>query len=256
MMRKMKKLTLLFIGLTCFGQAAIAGTEELANVKKVLASVMPNAEPDSVMESAMPGIYEAVFGAQVVYLSSDGRYMIEGDVYDLKQRVNLTEDRRKGGRVKAVASIEKDSMIVFSPKGGKPKHSITAFTDIDCGYCRKLHEQINSYEDLGIEVRYAAYPRAGFGSKSFYKAEAVWCATDPRKTMTFAKSGATLEQLRAVEQVSGKDCKETIRKHMEVAKDVGVTGTPSLVMTNGKVIPGFVPPDRLLKILDSENNKI
>lgn len=252
----MKKLTLLFIALTCLGQAAIASTEDLDNVKKVLTSVMPNAEPDSVMESAMPGIYEAVFGAQVVYLSSDGRYMIEGDVYDLKQRVNLTEGLRKSGRVKAVNTIDKDSMIIFTPGDGKIKHSITTFTDIDCGYCRKLHEQVKEYNKLGIEIRYASYPRAGFGSKPFYKAEAVWCATDAKKAMTFAKSGAKLEQLRAIEQVKDKDCKELIRKHMEVAKEVGVTGTPSLVMSSGKVIPGFVAPAQLLKILDSDKDNI
>ena len=251
----MKKLAVIFMILACYGQIALADSQQLEQVRKVLSEIMPDATPDSVMESGIPGIFEIVVGVKVVYMSSDGRYMIEGDVFDLQNRVNLTENRRKGGRIKAMNMLDKDSMIVFPVKDGKPKHKLTVFTDIDCGYCRKLHEQIPGYADLGIEVSYVAYPRAGFGSKSFFKAEAVWCATDPKETMTFAKSGARLDQLREVEQVKGKDCKELIRKHMAVAKELGVSGTPALVLGNGRVIPGYVEPVRLIKILDAEKSR-
>lgn len=230
----------------------VAAANDLDTVKDTLGKLMPKATPDSVMESAIPGIYEAVFGANVIYVSGDGRYMVEGDLYDLQKRENLTENKRETGRMKAIGSIPHDTMIIFKPEDGKTKYVITAFTDIDCGYCRKLHEQIADYNKLGIEVHYLAYPRAGLNSASYYKAESVWCATNQQKAMTFAKSGAKLEQIKALEQVKDKDCKPIIREHMDVAKEVGVSGTPTLVMNNGKVLPGYVAPDRLIQYLDKE----
>ena len=181
--------------------------------------------------------------------------MIERDIYDLKRRVNLTEAKRQGGRAKTMNSIDEKSMIVFSPEKSKAKHVITAFTDIDCGYCRKLHDQVKDYNKLAIELRYLAYPRAGLQSKSYQKAVAVWCAVDRNKAMSFAKGGAKLAQLQQMTQVEDKTCKDSIKTHYEAARQIGVTGTPTLVMEDGSVLPGYVPPDRLIKILDSSSAK-
>ena len=255
-MKRLVILAALFItGLS--GQMALADNDnsELDKVKLVLKKLMPKADPDSVKQSAIPGLYEVVLGAHVVYVSTDGRYMMEGDMYDLKNRVNLTENKRQAGRVKALDDIKQDDMIVFKAAPGKVKHVITAFTDIDCGYCRKLHSQIKDYNARGIEVRYVSYPRAGKNSSSYVKAKYVWCAADRNKALTIAKGGAKLEQLKALKQVKGKDCGPEIDQDMKVANEVGVTGTPTLVMADGKVLPGYVPPAQLLKYLQDEDKK-
>jgi thiol:disulfide interchange protein DsbC len=177
--------------------------------------------------------------------------MIEGDVYDVEQRVNLTENVRQDGRKEALATLDEKNMIVFKPEDGETKYVITAFTDIDCGYCRKLHSQIKEYNDLGIEVHYAAFPRSGLKTPSYYKAVSVWCAKDRNKAMTFAKGGAKLDQLKQLAQVDNtKPCTDAIARQLGTARDVGVTGTPSLFMENGRMIPGYVPPKRLRKMLD------
>jgi len=238
-----------FAMLLCFSASAIADeNNDLAVITKVLATLMPNAQPDSVGDSVMPGMYEAVYGPQVLYISKDGRYIFEGDLYDLSTRTNLTEGKRRGGRAKVIDGLASKDMIIFSPK--EVKYTITAFTDIDCGYCRKLHKQMAEYNKLGIEFRYLAYPRSGVGSPSYLKALSVWCATDPQKAMSFAKEGAKLDQLEKLSQVEGKNCKDTILNHMAAAKQVGVTGTPTLVFDNGQVAPGYVEPKQLIQILD------
>lgn len=221
---------------------------DLAQVTKVLNALMPNAKVDSIADSVMPGIYEAVFGPQVIYISKNGRYILEGDLFDLTTRTNLTEGKRRVGRAKVVKNLDEKAMVVFSPK--KVKYTITAFTDIDCGYCRKMHKQMADYNKLGIEFRYLAYPRSGKGSPSYFKALSVWCAKDPQEAMSFAKGGAKLEQIQAIAQVKGKDCKNDILNHMAAARQVGVTGTPTLVFDNGQVAPGYVEPKRLIQILD------
>lgn len=252
----MKKSVLIALTLFVIAPFANAEDKDLATVTAALNALMPKVKADSVAKSAIPGMYEAVYGAQVVYISADGRFMIEGDLYDMQRRVNLTEEKRQLGRVKAMDTIDEDSMIVFKSTAGKAKYVITAFTDIDCGYCRKLHKEMKQYNDLGIEVRYVSYPRAGLKSPAYQKAVAVWCAKDRNEAMTEAKNGVKLDQLQKIEQVADKTCKDPIAEHMKVANAVGVSGTPTLVMEDGSVLPGYVPAQRLLKILEDSAKKI
>ena len=247
----MKKVLILVAFIMVSTQVVYAADADIEQVKKTLQMLMPSAKPDRISETPIPGLYEAIYGTQVVYMTKDGRYMIEGDVYDVQKRVNLTESVRTSGRQKALASLDKQNMIVFSPKDQKPKYVITTFTAIDCGYCRKLHAEIQKYNDLGIEVRYAAFPRSGLQTPSYFKAVAVWCAKDRNKAMTFAKGGAKLDQLQSLEQVKNtKPCTDAISKQLTVARDAGVTGTPSMFMESGQIIPGYVPADRLIKMLN------
>lgn len=213
---------------------------EVAKIKKALAKVIPNNKPDVVSPSAIPGIYEIVFGAQIMYMSADARYFVQGDVIDLKTRVNLTETTRTVQRKKLVKKMDESQMIVFNPKG-KVKHTISVFTDIDCGYCRKLHREMQTYLDKGIKIRYLSYPRSGPNTKSYFKAVTVWCSKDKQKAMTKSKAGENLPK---------KDCDNPVDEHMKMAEDFGVSGTPTIVLENGEVIPGYVPADRLEKIIN------
>jgi thiol:disulfide interchange protein DsbC len=231
---------MLFAGFTVASQAMAGEAEDVANIKKMLTVLMPQAQADSIKPAAFPGMYEAIYGPQIIYISADGRYMLEGDLYDLKKRINLTETKRNAGRAKLVASMDEKDMIIFSPPADKVKYTLSVFTDIDCGYCRKMHKQMKEYNELGIAFRYMAYPRSGVNTPSYYKAVSVWCAEDKKAALTQSKLGATLP--RAV-------CDNPVDEHMAAAKLVGVTGTPTLVLENGRVIPGYVEPKRLLNIL-------
>jgi thiol:disulfide interchange protein DsbC len=213
---------------------------DVANIKKVFAKIVPGETPEMISPSVMPNIYEVVYGSQVMYVSADGRYLIQGDLYDLNTRENLSENIRVGQRLKVVQDIDPASTIIFKPKG-KSKHVLTVFTDIDCGYCRKLHNQMNQYLAAGIEVRYLAFPRSGVNTKSYYKAVSVWCADDRQAAMTDAKNGGNPPR---------KECDNPVQEHMQLAEQFGVSGTPTLVLDNGEVIPGYIPPDRLAKMLN------
>jgi thiol:disulfide interchange protein DsbC len=253
----MKKFWLtpqIFLITTLVGVPVANAEEEkgLETVKAAINSLHLRDKPEKITKSVIPGMYEVVVGQYVLYVSADGRYMLQGDLYDVHKRVNLTDEIRQEGRVKAMKALDSDSLIVFSPKSDKVKYTITAFTDVDCGYCRKLHKEIKEYNALGIAVRYASYPRAGVNSPSYYKAAAVWCAVDRNKAMTMAKNGATLEQLKGLEQVKGKTCDDSIQQQMKIANLVGVTGTPTLVMQDGSVLPGYLPPKQLLQALDED----
>lgn len=251
-MKAVIKHGFLIVALLLTVPPTIAADAEVEQVKSTLKKLMPGANPDSIQLSPIPGIYEVVYGSQVIYMTKDAAYMIEGDIYDVKKKVNLTENVRQSGRKEALAALDEKYMIVFKPKTNPAKYVITAFTDIDCGYCRKLHSQIKQYNDLGIEVRYASFPRSGLKTPSYFKAVAVWCAKDRNKAMTIAKGGAKLDQLEKLDQVENtKPCTDAIARQLATAHEVGVTGTPSLFMENGQMIPGYVPPEQLRKMLDA-----
>ncbi len=193
----------------------------------------------SVSQSVIPGVYEVVVPPKVFYLTADGRYLIAGDLIDLESRVNLSAEVRSVARVDAIKALDESTMIVFAPK--EVKHTITVFTDIDCGYCRKLHSEMDAYNKLGIKVRYMAYPRAGVGSPSFDKAVSVWCADDKAKAMTMAKTGGN---------VPAKTCDNPVAKQFELGQELGVNGTPALMLENGQIYPGYAPADKLITVLE------
>ncbi len=216
--------------------------QDVDNVRQLFAKIIPGEQPESIRPAAVPGMYEVVFGAQVMYVSGDGRYIFQGDLIDLKARENLTETARAKQRAKLLKVVNEDDMIIFTPKNGEVKYRVNVFTDIDCGYCRKLHRQIDEYLAEGIEIRYLAFPRSGVNTKSYYKAVTVWCSEDRLQAMTEAKAGKKQPRI---------DCDNPVRAQLELGDRFGVTGTPTLVLENGDVIPGYVPPKRLLGILRS-----
>ena len=233
-MHTSKKLLLSLLALLCSGTVLADRAAEEAAIRKALSEH----KLDSVSPAAIPGMYEVVVGTDVVYVSADGRYMMQGDLVDIQSRSNLTEPKRRDAQRAIMDSISNDKMIVYSPK--ETKYKVTVFTDIDCGYCRKLHKEIDQYLDEGIEVRYLMYPRAGRDSESYRKAVAVWCSKDRNASLTASKAGKAVEM---------KTCDNPIDEHMQLASRLGLRGTPLIVLQDGKIQPGYVPAKQLALLL-------
>jgi len=231
--------SLLACTLAVFALAGMAATPDDA-LRARLAKVFPDNKIGDVRKTPMPGVYEVSIGGEIGYVTEDGKYLLHGDLIDLASQKNLTEDRRGGLRKKLLAQVGEENMIIFSPK--KPKHTITVFTDIDCGYCRLMHKEIKGYNEQGIAVRYMFFPRAGLNTDSSRKADAVWCAKDRREALTKAKAGETLPN---------RDCKSPVAAHYQAGLDIGVRGTPAIVTETGQMIPGYRPPAEMRKALDN-----
>ena len=213
-----------------------------AAITRQLEKIMPTATIEGIQPLTTTGLFEAIINGEIVYFSADGKYVFQGDVIDLTSRENITENKRISLRKSTLASLDEKELIVYSPK--KVKHTLTIFTDIDCGYCRKLHNEMAEYNDLGIEIRYMAFPRAGLNSESFDKAEAVWCSDDPKQAMTDAKNGFDIND--------SKSCKSPIEAQYKLGRRLGVSGTPAIFLESGEMLPGYIPPKKLIAILDEE----
>lgn len=217
----------------------MAENEVPESLTKALKDLTPET-PTSVKETPVKGLYEVLVGGEVVYLNADASYLIRGEMIDLKNKVNLTDLTLNGERKKLMDSLPDSDTVMFKPKGDT-KHTITVFTDIDCPYCVKLHQEMDAYHEAGIAVRYALYPRAGFGSSSYDKLQNVWCADDQNVAMTQSKSGQKIET---------KACDNPIKEHVALAQKLGVTGTPAIVLEGGQLLPGYRPAKALAPILD------
>lgn len=233
----MKIGAILALGALAISSLPAAADE--AAVRQSMAKLIPTLPLKQVVLSPVAGIYEVTAGPHVFYVSEDGRYLLRGNLIDVNTRENLTEVKLGQVRKEALKNLSEDQMVVFSPEN--PKHTITVFTDIDCGYCRKLHSQIDDYMKEGIKVRYLLFPRAGVDSASYKKAVNVWCAADRKQALTDAKAGKNIPELT---------CDNPVKEHMALGELMGVTGTPTMVLEDGNVLPGYVPPKRMAEYLD------
>jgi thiol:disulfide interchange protein DsbC len=208
-----------------------------ADVRARVVAKLPGATPNDVAYSPVPGLYEVTLGGLITYVSEDGKYLISGNVYDLDTQMNLTASRRNAARAKALAAVSESQMIVFGPSNAKM--TVTVFTDVDCGFCRKFHQQVADVNKAGVRVRYMMYPRTGPGTESWKKAEQVWCSTDRRDALTRAKKGEPLKT---------RSCGDAaIKTQYELGSDLGVEGTPAIFTQNGDYIGGFMTPDELVQ---------
>ncbi|MGD2006413.1 MAG: thioredoxin fold domain-containing protein [Pseudomonadales bacterium] len=188
------------------------------------------------------GLFQVVLASgERLYTVEDGRFLLTGDLYEVSENeiVNLTEMQRNGERLAAIEALNPDDIISFAPTG-ETKKVVYAFTDIDCGYCRKLHDEVQDYTDLGIEIRYLAFPRAGVGSASFQKYVSAFCAADNKQSLTDAKAGREIPTL---------NCENPVAAQYELGRMLGVSGTPSLVLDSGQMVPGYVPAADLARQL-------
>jgi thiol:disulfide interchange protein DsbC len=220
-----------------------ASARPAADPRVELAAKIPGAKPEDLRATPVPGIFELTHGADISYVSADAKYIFSGDLYRVAEGndfPNLTEERRHDLRAKLLSTVPEAEMIIFGPKN--PKYTITVFTDVDCPWCRRLHSQMADYNRLGIRVRYMAWPRTAPKSESWLKAESVWCAKN---------RGDALAKAIAGESVPAASCPDPVQRHHELGRQLGVTGTPGIVLADGELVPGYVPPDELLQHLQA-----
>jgi thiol:disulfide interchange protein DsbC len=204
-----------------------------------VASHISGAHPEELRATPVPGLWELTRGTDIAYVTADGKYAFSGDLIELGTNNNLTENHRRDLRLKAIAAYPESQMLVFGPHD--PKYTVTVFTDVDCPYCRKLHSQIADYNHLGIRVRYLFYPRTGPNTTSWTKAEQVWCSTDRNEALTRAKLG---EELKAK-----ASCDNPVARSYAHGQDFAIEGTPAILLPNGEMLSGYLPPDALMQRL-------
>ena len=229
-------LCLLFFSTAVLSNDEEDSLKEIDLILQTLLEVFPGANDYSLDDSLVDGLYAVSIGSEVIYISKDAKFLIRGEIFDLQNSINLTEEKRILGRLDVMQGLDEQTMIIYEPD--QIKHTVTIFTDIDCGYCRKFHQQIDDYLDLGIRVRYLSFPRTGPDTESWKKAEAVWCNKDRSGSLDSAKQG---------KKVDADTCPGTpVEAHYNLGSVFNISGTPTIVTDKGKIIVGYLPPESLL----------
>ena len=236
------KFKLLINSLLIFSLTILSDEYE---IKEKISSILPpGTQIESIEQSDFPDIYKVYYGdIQPLYVSKDGKYFLYGDMFQISSSkiINLTATDITKRRMQLMKDIGKDELISFLSKN--ESYSVTVFTDVDCGYCRKLHNQIEEYNKLGITINYAAFPRSGLGTDSFTKMVNAWCSDNTKLSLTRLKNN---------KEVDVNFCdNQPVSKHYAIGKKLGVTGTPAIFSTEGILIPGYLSPEDLLTKLKS-----
>lgn len=220
---------------------SLVHADEISKLKAELQKQLPDMQLQSLTPVGQTGLYEAVIDDRIYYFTADGQYLLQGDILALESRENITEARRLEVKKALLERVNEDEMIIFAAK--KPDYAVTIFTDVDCGYCRELHRQVKDYNDLGITIRYMAFPRAGAESESANKLIEVWCAKDQQKAMTDAKAQREVNKTSLCED-------NPVAEQFEIGGKLGVRGTPAIFLEDGQMLPGYLPPKKLREVLD------
>lgn len=228
------------IALFCsFASAHAATTEE--KLKSALQSAFPGMSVESIQPTSLPGLYEVTAGGTIFYSDATAQHVVYGDMLSIKGQnnvVNLTEEKRKQTRLALLKTIPEKTMIIYP--ANKPRYQVTVFTDIDCGYCRKFHQDIPELNRQGVTVRYIAFPREGKKSATYNKMVSIWCSADKQTALNEAKKGGN---------VTAGSCNHPIDDHMRIVQKLELHGTPTMILSNGTILPGYLPPATLLEQL-------
>ncbi len=229
---------LLYMPLLLSAFNAVADEQVEARLIESMQQVFPGIDISHVKSTPIDNIYEVMMGPDVVYMTGDARFVLKGDLIDMQERRNLSEDVRSQARVDLLNNIPENEYIEFASKDSKD--TIYVFTDVDCGYCRKLHRDVTELNEKGITVRYLAYPRGGIRSSTYKQMTNIWCAEDRPQALTDAKNGRPTK---------ARKCDNPVANQYALGKKMGVRGTPAIFLESGRALPGYLPPDELLKAL-------
>lgn len=218
--------------------------KETAAVASYLKKVISSGDIGTPEKTAVPSMLQVKLGNDYAYLSDDGRYLFTGELIDLKTQKNLTRERKAKDTLALLKQFPEQDKIVFSAKD-EEKASITVFTDTSCPYCRKLHSEMPALQKAGVTVKYIAFPRAGLQGAAYETMKSVWCSEDRQKALSIAKS------THSSSSSNKKDCEagKAVDTGYELGKQIGITGTPAIILSNGELISGYVPQKQLLRRL-------
>lgn len=246
----MKRLSTLLLGVLLgaglAGSIAVLADQAQSTdaIKDKIAKTL-GIDRDHIRPSPMPGWYEVQKAHEFAYVSSDGKYAMEGELMNLDTGEQLTEERRRADRLQALKELGSDNMVIFAPRPPiAAKYVVTVFTDLDCPYCRKLHSQMAEYNARGIAFRYVFFPRHGINSPTYFQEISVWCSPDRQAALTKAKLG---------DSIPARKCDNPVAREYQLALDLGIRGTPGLILPDGTLYPGYLSPDELVEELTRQD---
>lgn len=237
--------TLLSANAAAQTNAGEVAPEVAERILTTLNEARPDFEYREVETTPIEGLYQVrVVHGPLLYVDASGEYFVAGEMFQALpgQFVNLAELSFTKERARLIAAVPEEDMIVFAPED--PKAVVTVFTDVDCGYCRRLHSEMQQYHDKGIAVRYLAFPRQGPVGPTADKMVSAWCSADRQKSLTDLKNGKNIRNNLCSDH--------PVTQQFELGAEVGIRGTPAIILADGSLVSGYRSAEELATILGLE----
>ena len=237
--------SLIFVSVLAFSQELgdFSPDNKLILIKSNLNKINKNWDIIFIEKSPLKDFYRVnISGGKVIYYSDSSGYFFEGDLFNssTKEIINITVVNAKERRKELISKIDIKSTVVYKPKG-EIKAVVYAFMDVDCGACRDLHKQIITMNELGIEIRYLAYPRSGLYSETYQKMTTAWCSKNRKKS---------IDGLMINKRSSLNLCKDSpVSHHYKLGELMGLRGTPGIVLSDGTLFHGYRTANKLAQEL-------
>jgi thiol:disulfide interchange protein DsbC len=217
-------------------------------VRQTILKLVPRAKIEQITPAPMSGFYQVIASGHLVYVSADGKYVMNGDLIDASKGESLTEGAWATYRKAELAKVPVSDRIVYAPP--HPKYTVTVFTDVTCPYCKVLHEQMDAFNKEGIAVEYLAWPRSGVTgddgkpTATYKEMVSIWCAADRGSAFSAAKKGQAPKDV---------DCKNPVKDQFDLGLKLGVNGTPAIYAEDGALIGGYLSPAEMLKAVQEHS---
>jgi len=238
-----KPLKAVVLTLAVFAAAVEASSVE--SIRQELSKVLPKDLSYDIKPSPLTGFHNVLIGPQVLYVTDDGRYLIDGNVFDLTTHVNVTDILKKEARVASLAKIPEADTLTFKATRSDAV-TVTVFTDVDCDYCRQLHSEMANYHAKGISIRYLFFPRDGKASDAYQKMQNIWCNANPHEAMSTAMEG---------KPVAVAACATPIDRHIALGRLMEIRGTPAIILPSGEHVSGYLSAENLRARIDGGSDE-
>jgi thiol:disulfide interchange protein DsbC len=234
----------IYLSLLSFALLSCAGeNNNFSVIEEKLSQIIPaELEIDSIQRSEVENFYEIELSDNsFFYVEENAQYLFLGDIYKLGENelINISQQKKFSSSQEMLKKIHPESLISFTPE--LIKYKIYVFTDVDCGFCRKFHNQISAYLNEGIQINYLAFPRSGVESETYKKMTTAWCSDDRQKVLTGLKNDEVFDQIDCVDN--------PIKEHYQLAKSIDIQGTPTIISSTGLTIPGFIEAKEIVEYL-------
>ena len=220
------------------------GSTQEDNLVEKISKILPAGLPiNFVEESSIPEFYVVnVANNQILYVSNDFKFVLAGEVIELSNgEINSLNDKYENKLVLSIINtIKPEESIDFI--SNKEKYRLKIFTDVTCSYCRLLHSEIDEYLAYGITINYLAFPRDGLKSPTYKNMVSAWCNTNRQDSLAKLKKGEVIESM---------NCVNPVEEHFRKGSLIGITGTPTMILEDGRKLSGYIPAEDLIKILEN-----
>lgn len=178
------------------------------------------------------GLYEIVAGGQIFYSDEKGSVFVFGSLIDGKTQRNITAEQQL-----ALMPLQ-DAIKRVTGNGGNGKRTLITFEDPNCGYCKKLTKELVGMKNATIYTFLVPM----LSEDSLVKSKKIWCAPDRLKAFD--------DWMVNGKAPSGPDnCANPIDRNVQLAQSLGVSGTPAIFFPTGQRVPGYMPLDKIEKML-------